>query len=432
MTAKAECLAEPLRSYLAHPSLRPVWTAARARMERNRLTPVGSVQLTLNEEAAHRLAGLLGTPAEAGTHRLSLKRLDEALRVSAAACGLLTALADLTGSPLHDRTAAREQRQAERNSVWQYLDTELARARLAHTTWAGDWIDALRASRFLSRATPKAAISAVTMAVETLRTLPALAGTAPQTGGQIRELAELAAVVTNDAHGLDGGTLTAALVLQAIATALDQPAPTTTRERRHLWEQAGITTDLLSGTVLTWHLDPPGDAPWPTMLRQRTKLGLATHLTVQELRSPAAAQCPLIRPGQRVYACENPQVLQAALRHTTAAPLVCTSGNPSHAAWILLERLIADGVDIVYHGDFDWPGIAIATRIYTIGAHPWRMHTSDYRAALRNPTTADRLPLAGTALPTPWDPALSQAMQNADTVVHEESQLPCLLADMNS
>ncbi|MGW0902850.1 TIGR02679 family protein [Streptomyces sp. NPDC002853] len=430
MTAPSDRLSEPLRSYLAHPSLHPLWAAVRLRLERNRLTATGSLQITLGEEAAHRLAGLLGTPITAGSQRLSLKRLDESLRASAAACGLVTALSDLTGSALHDRAAARDQHQAERSSLWQHLDAELARTALASAPWASDWISTLRSSRLLSRCTPQVATSALSMAVEALSLLPALTGIPDPSGGHGWELAELAAVATHDAHGLDDGTLAGALTLQAIALAHHQPLPTTARDRRQLWERAGATTDLLSSTVLTWHLDPPGPSPWSRMLRQRTALGLATHLTAQELRSAPAAHSPLARPDSTIFACENPQVLQAAMRNATTAPLICTSGNPSHATWILLERLVAEGNHVVYHGDFDWSGIAIATRIYAAGIHPWRMTASDYCTALSTPAAPQRLPLVGTAQPTPWDRALSPAMQDAGTAVHEESQLPLLLSEM--
>ncbi|GHH30436.1 TIGR02679 family protein [Streptomyces lanatus] len=431
MTTPRETLPEPLRSYLAHPSLRPVWAAARARLERNRLTPQGSMQISLDEEAAHRLAGLLGTPLDTGTQRLPLKRLDTALRTSAAECGLLTAVADLTGGPLHDRAATREQHQEAWAGVWQRLDTVLAQAGLAHAPWISSWIDGLRASRLLSRSTPPAAASALSLAVATLQLLPRL--TSPQhapSDAPGRELAELAALATHDAHGLDDGTLPGTLVLRAIAAAHDLPAPVTSLQRRQLWEQVDITTDLLSSTVLTWHLQPQGDSSWPDLMRQRTSLGLASHLTLQELRSPAVTHCRLARPGQIVYACENPQVLQAAVRHGTTSPLICTSGNPSHAAWALFERLHADGADIRYHGDFDWPGIAIATRIFDAGARPWRMKATDYRTALTRADSAACLPLQGSALPTPWDPPLSSTMDDAGIALHEEGQLRELLADL--
>lgn len=49
-------------------------------------------------------------------------------------------------------------------------------------------------------------------------------------------------------------------------------------------------------------------------------------------------------------------------------PLACTSGNPSAAGSLLLGRTV-----VRYHGDFDWPGIAIARRIIGQGAQPWRL-----------------------------------------------------------
>jgi len=55
-----------------------------------------------------------------------------------------------------------------------------------------------------------------------------------------------------------------------------------------------------------------------------------------------------------VHACENPQVLQAAPRAGAAGALLCFAGNPSSAGLLLLERLVASGTQVAYHGDFDW------------------------------------------------------------------------------
>jgi len=73
----------------------------------------------------------------------------------------------------------------------------------------------------------------------------------------------------------------------------------------------------------------------------------------------------LTRPGEIVHACENPQVLQRLAAAGVDRPLACTSGNPSAAGSLLLGRTV-----VRYHGDFDWPGIAIARRIIGQGAQP--------------------------------------------------------------
>jgi uncharacterized protein (TIGR02679 family) len=136
-------------------------------------------------------------------------------------------------------------------------------------------------------------------------------------------------------------------------------------------------------------------------------------------------------PGQVVFVCENPQVLQAAAHAGVRAPLVCLSGNPATAGTRLLQSLIASGNPVRYHGDFDWPGVAIAGRIINLGATPWRMAAEDYRTAVAALDDDHAAALSGRPVPTTWDPALGAAMQDRGLAVHEEAVLPELLQDLN-
>jgi uncharacterized protein (TIGR02679 family) len=179
---------------------------------------------------------------------------------------------------------------------------------------------------------------------------------------RILSLAELASRCTGTAHGLDDGTLTSALVLRAAAAALGEPVPDRAATRRALWERLGVVTDVISGTVLTWSLRPPGTGPWSQMMRARADLGLVTHLTVHELRA-AGAGTLLASPGTVVSVCENPQVLQAAARAAVPGVLLCLSGNPASAGMLALDRFVDCGTVVRYHGDFDWPGVGIAGRV---------------------------------------------------------------------
>jgi uncharacterized protein (TIGR02679 family) len=208
------------------------------------------------------------------------------------------------------------------------------------------------------------------------------------------------------------------------------PLPATPAGRRALWGRLGVDTDRVSGVVLVWGLRPPGDGGWATMMRARADLGLVTPLTLQELRSPAAADSHLVPARQLVSACENPQVLQAAARAGVAGPLVCTSGNPATAGWLLLRRLVDAGARVRYHGDFDWPGVAIAGRVFAAGAVPWRMAADDYTAAVASLPAESRLGLDGGREATPWDDRLAATMARHGVAVHEESLLAVLLADL--
>jgi uncharacterized protein (TIGR02679 family) len=189
-----------------------------------------------------------------------------------------------------------------------------------------------------------------------------------------------------------------------------------------------LAIDAVSGTALTWQLRPPGGDPWSRTLRDRADLGLVTHLTLHELAQAGAVA--FAAPGQAVSVCENPQVLQGAVHAGTGTPLLCLSGNPASAGTLLLRALIAAGNPVRYHGDFDWPGVAIAGRVLALGATPWRMSAADYRTAVAHLDADHAVALTGKPVATFWDPALAAQMSTHGLAVHEEYLLPDLLADL--
>jgi uncharacterized protein (TIGR02679 family) len=415
-----------LRGYLSAPALAQVWAAARTRLERNGLLVAGTLTLDIDDVAAERLSGLLGRPLEPGTgRRVKLAELDSALRRSAAGQGLITVLELLDGRPLIDRAAARQDAQSQWAQVWQELDAALAASGLAEAVWVPEWISGLRRTGVLTRAGTDAAARALNQAVAALRILLGPT-TAPPTSW---ELAALASRVTGDAHGLDDNSLASAVLLRAAAHALGVPIPESAADRRDLWQTLGVATDSVSGTVLAWQLRPPGTDRWSRMMRDRAELGLVSHLTLHEL--DRAGPIRIAVGGQTVSVCENPQVLQAAAHAGTQTPLLCLSGNPATVGTRLLRTLIGAGNPVRYHGDFDWPGVAIAGRIIALRALPWRMSAADYRKAVNGLDPDHAVALTGAEVATPWDPALTAAMSARGLAVHEESVLADLLSDLD-
>lgn len=416
-------------SYLAHPSLAPLWAQARRRLERNGLAAEGAITVELDDEGVARLRGLLGAGTKGSGGRIRLDVLDAALRRSAAASGLTTVVAELTG-PLVDRGAARDAVRKQWTNVWVALDAALAEAGIAEAAWVPDFVSGLRRSGLLTRAGSESAQRSVQQAGQVLGVLwrdGLFDGDA--TAAEPRwELAALASRYTGDAHGLDDGRLVGALVLRAAAAVWDMPVPERPAQRRDLWTRLGVTPDLVSGTVLAWSLRPPRSDPWSVMMRTRADLGLVTHLTVQELN--ACADVLLAAPGAAVFACENPQVLQAAARAGTTTPLLCLAGNPASAGWLAVRRLLAHNTTVHYHGDFDWPGIGIAGRLYEAGVLPWRMDADAYLRAVRTLADDRQLALSGSPVATPWDVELSTSMRRTGVAVHEESLLRTLLPDL--
>jgi uncharacterized protein (TIGR02679 family) len=112
--------------------------------------------------------------------------------------------------------------------------------------------------------------------------------------------------------------------------------------------------------------------------------------------------------------------------------MICAEGRPSLAAVRLLTHLTQTGVQLRYHGDFDWDGLSIADQVMNLGAKPWRMGPDDYLELL---TVSGRLaalspePVSGPG-PT-WAPGLHAVMSTHQRQGEEEHIIDRLLADLS-
>jgi uncharacterized protein (TIGR02679 family) len=211
------------------------------------------------------------------------------------------------------------------------------------------------------------------------------------------------------------------VVLRGLAVASGVSFPDGAREREQLWQRYGVEPDLLSRTCLVWNLRPSGDEPVQRRMRIAADAGDPVHLTEWDLRRIGVLNA---RAGERVLVCENPRVIEALAEAGRAAgAAVCTSGEPNLVVDGVLARLRSSGADLRYHGDFDWPGIAIANRIVArFGARPWWMNADHYLSAVRSGAA-----LAGAPIEPSWDAELGAAMRLQGRAIHEESLLPELV-----
>jgi DNA replication protein DnaC len=195
-------------------------------------------------------------------------------------------------------------------------------------------------------------------------------------------------------------------------------APTSASERRDFWESVGVTTDSVSSTCLTRGLGVLDG--WAAALRYQLAAdsGDPIHVRWWDLRRGLE-----MAPGQEVFVCENPRVLGAiAERGLGGITVVCTSGRSTLVVLEVLRRLSGSGAHIGYHGDFDWPGIAMTNQLIAMfEVQPWSMSADDY---LDSPA---RLPLVGSEVAPAWDADLGAAMRHRGLAVHEEAVLGGLL-----
>jgi len=399
------------------PEFRRLLELARRSLERTGGDLSGSVSLSHPDNAERKaIIGLTGQYRDTRTNRIAVRLadLDRAVRESTGR-GLPELLAE-RGGPLRDRPAERSALTGARDAVIREAETSSLHPSCA---WYRDWLAEIGRDGSLTKLINQGEQARLGQAV---RVLEYLAGRqdAPVL------LPALAAEVTGDTKALNHGTLLSTLVLRALAIKTGMGRPGTARERRDLWEAGDVVIDDLASRVLVLNLPAEGAglAEW---LVGAARYGVPFYVTLHQLMT-----LPLTIRGAVVHVCENPAVLRHAAAELGAgsAPLMCTEGRPSAAFHHLADVVVSGGGELRYHGDFDWPGLAIASAVMRRhGAKPWRMDAGDYLAGVR--VHAEHVLLSGTPQPTPWDPELSQAMVGEGRVLFEESVADDLIEDLS-
>jgi uncharacterized protein (TIGR02679 family) len=239
--------------------------------------------------------------------------------------------------------------------------------------------------------------------------------------------AQLAAEALGDAHALDNGepagTLVLAVLRQAVPPGEDGAAPDAAEEEdgRTLWARAGVLVNELARPALVLNLPLAGGGHLA---------GAAGEPAYASLRQLMRSPPPLAVAGRTVYFCENPNLVAIAADRLgpRCAPLVCTDGMPAAAQRTLLAQLAQAGARLLYHGDFDWPGLRIANLVIgSFGAQPWRFGAADYTAAAG---IASGRALTGSTVAAAWDAALAPTMQRHGLAIAEEAVAVALLPDL--
>nr|WP_281175677.1 TIGR02679 family protein [Knoellia aerolata] len=384
----------------------------------------GRIRVTdLDRRERHAVGDLLGRTVAASQVTVDLAELDERMRLRAGV-GIVEAAETVVGRALVDRRA-RAARLAERRAE----PAEAARCwvedhRDVDWPWLEKWLVAMRSDGVLGREPHPAAL--VTAALEVLDHRRAFLPQGEAGSSGAREVAApvarsaLAAAVCHDAHALDDDRRLASAVLRAVASATGSVPPTDARDRRELWDRLGVVTDLVSSTCLVWGLavEVGGKRGGPRPL----DTAKPTHVTWWDVKSGMR-----VSPAGRVLVCENPSVLEAIATAELDVAVICTSGRPNLVTAQVLAHVAESTAPMIYHGDFDWPGLAMATdALRRYGAQPWLMGAEDYQGV------PGSLSLKGSPVESPWDPELAAAMRRRDVAVHEEAVLDRILAELRT
>ncbi len=407
---------ERLSRLLGTPELAWVIDRARRRMERGQ--PLDGTVTLERASAGERdaLARLLGRqPRAARGLSVSLGELDALLRRAGVHDGGLSGAVVTLSGPV----SVRAQAQAAQALAWARAFAPLEASIAARTAGTGrveltDWLAHARSSGLVKRLTGGSPAAAAELLAGLSLVLGALPCERPQS------LPAFAARVLGRAHALDEGAPLSTLALGAARAlagiAAPAPGESPSEARREAWAAVGVLCDELSSVVLTLGL--PGDGTeGGGPLAAAHSAGEPLWLTLRQLvRTP-----PAWPELERVLIVENPSVLAIAADRFAPAPvpLVCTHGQPRAATMVLLRSLAAAGVELLHHGDFDWPGIAIANLLQRrLPLKPWRFDAAAYRQAVLAHRHTARL--VGAPVLASWDEELTATMAATGRQVEEE------------
>ncbi len=412
--------AERLRAIFGDPGWARFVATLRELRDAGRAPPARFTLPAPTDAERRRHASLLrlAQPSQASRLSYDLAALADAL----ARAGLPTDWGVITESvcgPITTEARARLDQEQAWAQLWPDLQAEFAPERFAGQL---AWLEKLRRDGVLRKLLDVSPATAAPLLRDAARLLQALPLSPEQA------LARVAARFFGDSHALDTDRPLANLVVRGLALRSNILPPTRARERRELWESAGVICDELSAPVLTFNLGLIGDDPLVPLADVARAAGQPLHLSTRLLWSVAWEK---LTPPPQVFICENPAIvaLAADALGSRCAPLVCVNGEPKTAAWVLLRALRDCGASLHYHGDFDCGGLAIAGRVMReVGALPWRYDAEAYAAAHRHPAR----PLSGKPVPTPWSPALSADLLATRKAYDEEALADDLLADLSA
>ena len=386
------------------------------------------------------IASFLGKPPyRDDVIRVRLVEMDQALRASGFACTLLDVIAALyPDEPLETRPERRvahaqhqsDFRQALLSIVSEFAENSPAQHWLLQGAHGLEWL--FTRSKNAPTDEQQHQLSIIRYVASLLDQLPV----APNS----ERLALFAQRTSGDPHALDPGRAEGRLFLLALSDLFTDATPVQDRAHAlHLYNSAGLLVDTISSSVAVFNL-----AGATLHSGEIDPLLQAAGARVLLLPQRQLLEWTSMQPTRAdIYAIENPQVFEEVVDdllrlapHTILPTLVCTSGWPSVAALLLLDRLLAASPEnrLYYSGDFDLKGLQIAAHLlarYPERCVPWRFDPDTYAQALQSegmPAGTNEI-AALNGLPQVFAPLIS-AMQEKGKWAYQEGIADILMQDI--
>lgn len=249
---------------------------------------------------------------------------------------------------------------------------------------------------------------------------------------EYRLLAVFAQQMSKNPHYFDEG-ICATMLVHAIAYLFHEPNPLDHLQKTELYYKAGLLKDDMSNFCMICHIsayykDKNEHLAWKRFYQcfEPWIVNLYNLNQIDKIKAP-----------KYVFIVENPSTfrtlcMEAKQRNITNTGFICTYGQLNFSAYVLLDKLDFDEVEVYYHGDYDPEGLLIADKLKQryVNLQLWHYNVSDYLKSLSdNELTSRRLQILGNCLSEQLQPIICK-MKELKKAGYQESIHQTLIEDV--
>lgn len=203
-------------------------------------------------------------------------------------------------------------------------------------------------------------------------------------------IAVFASQISGNPHFLDKGQDASNLFMSILCFLYKENFPENMQEWYRIFEKAGIIKDEIAGSVAIYNVHLERNNGLHLGSEECYAYGQPFMCAYANLKDIVKAYTD----DEIVYVVENEMVFSFLLTEIKDynCALVCTSGQLSTTAQVLLSLLSKNNVTIYYSGDLDPEGISICDRLwkkYPTSLQLWHMDNFDYKNSLSNEEISD-------------------------------------------
>ena len=245
------------------------------------------------------------------------------------------------------------------------------------------------------------------------------------------EIAVFASSISGNPHFLDRGSDGANLFVSFLCFFFDTEFPKDTVSWYELFETAGLIKDEIAGSTAIYNLHLIRNTGMDKASEGSYSYQEPFMLTAGTLKNITSVQAE----NNCAYVVENEMVFTSLLKEIKdkKVTLICTSGQLSVTAQLLIQKMAENGIRISYSGDLDPEGISICERLYEKypdSIIPWHMDKTSYHTCMSDEEISENRLSLLKSVQHPILKSTAEEMRLHKRAGYQENILELYLKDM--